>query len=295
MNPNALSDLFRSGAGSTLRATPTRTLLIVRRLAAAVALASAVAASTLTAQDVAPSGGQRASRAQLADRVAELERQLAASTRGLDRNRAMAEIASIKRRLEEGDFPVGTQFVLTLTTAEQVRADTVSVRDSQLVAIATQVGTLPDASVRGVLRSELNERLSAHVARYLRNAQVRVNVLTRITILGAVQRPGIYSASPDRPVSELIMLAGGPAQDAKLDELEISRAGRKVLSSKDSKRALKEGRTLDQLDVQSGDDVVVPKKRRINWSAILQVFAIATTLLFAAIQFIQFYYSQKDD
>ena len=207
----------------------------------------------------------------------------------------MAEIASIKRRLEEGDFPVGTQFVLTLTTAEQVRADTVSVRDSQLVAIATQVGTLPDASVRGVLRSELNERLSAHVARYLRNAQVRVNVLTRITILGAVQRPGIYSASPDRPVSELIMLAGGPAQDAKLDELEISRAGRKVLSSKDSKRALKEGRTLDQLDVQSGDDVVVPKKRRINWSAILQVFAIATTLLFAAIQFIQFYYSQKDD
>jgi protein involved in polysaccharide export with SLBB domain len=294
MEPNALSDSLRNGGRSTLRAARARGSATVRQLATVVALAVTLGASTLAAQDVASSGGQRATRAQLADRVAELERQLAGNARGVDRNRAMAEIAGIKRRLEEGDFPVGTQFVLTLTTAEQVRADTVSVRDSLLVAIATQVGTLPDASVRGVLRSELNERLSAHVARYLRNAQVRVNVLTRITILGAVGRPGIYSVSPDRPVGELIMLAGGPTPDAKLDELEISRSGRKVLSSKDSKRALKEGRTLDQLDVQSGDDVSVPKKKHINWSAILQIFAIATTLLFAVIQFIQFYYSRKD-
>jgi protein involved in polysaccharide export with SLBB domain len=263
-------------------------------LATGFALVASLAAAAV-AQESVPAGLQRATRAQLADRVAELERQLATGTRGLDRNRALAEIAGIRRRLEQGDFPVGTQFVLTLTTAEQVRADTVSVRDSLLVSIATQVGTLPDASVKGVLRSELNDRLSAHVARYLRNAQVRVNVLTRITISGAVGSPGIYSVSPDRPVGELIMIAGGPALNAKLDEVEISRSGRKVLSSKDSKRALKEGRTLDQLDVQSGDDVRVPAKRRINWSAILQVLAIASTLFFALIQFLQFYYSRQDE
>ena len=294
MTPNALSDFHRSGSCSTLRAAPSRAVPIVFRLALALSFVASLGAARSSAQDVAPTGIQRATRAQLADRVAELERQLAGNVRGLDRNRAMSEVATIKRRLEEGDFPVGTQFVVTLTTAEQVRADTVSVRDSLLVAITTQVGTLPDASVKGVLRSELNERLSAHVARYLRNAQVRANVLTRITILGAVQRPGIYSVSPDRPVGELIMIAGGPAQDAKLDELEISRSGRKVVSLKDSKRLLKEGRTLDQLDVQSGDDVRVPQKRRINWQAILQVLAIASTLFFAVIQFLQFYYRQQE-
>ena len=268
--------------------------MCVRRLAAGFALVASLA-GVAAAQGTAPTSIQRATRAQLADRVAELERQLATNARGVDRNRAMAEIAGIRRRLEEGDFPVGTQFVVTLTTAEQARADTVSVRDSQMVAISTQVGTLPDASVKGVLRSELNERLSAHVARYLRNAQVRVNVLTRITISGAVGSPGIYSVSPDRPVGELIMIAGGPALNAKLDEIEISRSGRKVLSAKDSKRAVKEGRTLDQLDVQSGDDVRVPAKRKINWSAVLQVLAIVSTLFFAVIQFIQFYYRQQEE
>ncbi|MEO7520841.1 MAG: SLBB domain-containing protein, partial [Gemmatimonas sp.] len=142
----------------------------------------------------------------------------------------MAEVAAINQRLAEGDFRVGNQFVLTITT-DLARSDTVSVRDSLLVAI----GNLPDLSLKGVLRSELTESMTRHVARFLRNAQVRVNVLTRITVLGAVQRPGSYLASPDRPLGELIMLAGGPGTDAKLDELEISRSGRKVLSTKDSK------------------------------------------------------------
>jgi protein involved in polysaccharide export with SLBB domain len=223
--------------------------------------------------------------------VSELEAKLAANTRGVDRNRAMAELAAIRQRLTDGDFRVGNQFVVTLTSPALSGSDTVSVRDSLLVTFAK----LPDASLKGVLRSELNERLSSHVARYLRDAQVRANVLTRITVTGAVNRPGIYSPSPDRPVGELLMVAGGPTLEAKLDELEITRSGRKVLSIKDSKRALREGRTLDQLDVQSGDEVRIPAKRRINWSAILQAVGIAVTLLFAVIQFLRLYYESKDD
>ena len=91
------------------------------------------------------------------------------------------------------------------------------------------------------------------------------------------------------------MLAGGPAAEAKLDELEISRSGRKVLSLKDSKKALREGQTLDQLDVRSGDEVRIPQKRRINWQALLQAVGIAVTLLFAVIQFLRLYYESKDE
>ena len=245
-------------------------------------------ASPLRSQDAPLSGAQRATRAQLAGRVAEIEQRLASNDRKLDRSRNQAEIAAIKSRLQDGDFRVGNQFVVT-TTTDQVRVDTASVRDSLLVAIAT----LPDISLKGVLRSELNDRLSQHVARFLRNATVRTNVLTRVSIVGAVARPGFFLASPDRPISELLMLAGGPTADANVNELEVTRSGRKIFSVKDSRRALKEGRTLEQIDLQSGDEVRVSARRRINWQAVIQVFLLVSTLFFAVIQFLQFYYRQQ--
>jgi len=278
---------------STRRACLSASTSAACRVARAVYAVALCATTTLSvragAQEVTAVGAQHATRRELAALIVELEGRLVSNARGADRARAMAEIAAIKRRLEEGDFRVGNQFVVTITT-DQARSDTVSVRDSLLVAI----GNLPDASLKGVLRSEIRDRLSDHVGKYLRNALVRVSVLTRITIRGAVLRPGSYLATPDRPLGDVVMLAAGPAPNAKLDELEVSRSGRTVLSAKSSKKPLKEGRTLAQLDVQSGDDIVVPQKRRINWQQILQVVGIAATLLFALIQFLQFYYGQQE-
>ena len=246
-------------------------------------------------------GMQRASRAQLAARVADIERQLAGNARGADRTRLTSEVAAIKQRLAEGDFGVGNQFVVTIVTPETSQPDTVSVRDSLVISFPpiVQPGlpniTLPDASVRGVLRSEIDEAISTHVARYLRNATVRVNVLTRLIIAGAVARQGSFLASPDRPISEVLMLAGGPTPEGKLDEVEITRAGTKILSAKDSRKVLKEGKTLAQVDVQSGDVVTVPKKKKINWTQVIQVAALVTTLIFAVLQFVQYYYNSKEN
>ena len=295
MNSNTLRTLSGAPAGSTRHAEARlagRRLRYKVRVALVASMVWSMSASMAAAQvtEVVPSGPQRATRAELTELASSLEAKLSSNARGADRNRTMAELAAIRQRLIEGDFRVGNQFVVTVTSPALTGSDTVSVRDSLLVTFAK----LPDASLKGVLRSELNEKLSSHVARYLRDAQVRANVLTRITITGAVTRPGIYSPSPDRPVGELLMLAGGPTLEAKLDELEISRSGRKVLTIKDSKKALREGRTLDQLDVQSGDEVRIPAKRKINWSAILQAVGIAVTLLFAVIQFLRLYYDQQE-
>jgi protein involved in polysaccharide export with SLBB domain len=267
----------------------------------AVLLAGVSPIRLLKAQAVASQGLQRASRAQLAERVAELERQLAAGGRSLNRSAAMTEAAAIKQRLAEGDFRVGNQFVLNIVTSTSTPSDTVSVRDSLVVSFPAVAlpgidpVTIPEMSVRGLLRSELDERLTTHVARYLRGVQVRANVLTRITISGQVGRTGFYAASPDRPIGDVLMLAGGPTAEAKLDEIEITRSGRKILAGKDSKKAFAEGRTLDQLDVQDGDVVTVPKKKKINWTQLIQVFALVTTLIFAVLQFVQYYYNQKED
>jgi hypothetical protein len=277
-----------STAHARVSSSRLRLCRVVARLAACHVVMLLMASSAGFAQSMA--GAQRATRGDLSQRLGSLEQQLAgASLKGTARTAAQGEVAAIKARLEVGDFKVGDRFVVTLRF-DSISTDTASVRDGLLVALFS----LPDVSLKGVLRSELDDRLSSHVARYLRNASIRANVLTRVGVFGAVGAPNYYLVSPDRPISDLIMVAGGPTADANLNQLEIERSGKKVLSAKESKKALKEGKTLEQLDVQSGDDVRIPTKRKINWQLLIQLFFIISSLFFAFIQFIQWYYGRDD-
>jgi hypothetical protein len=244
----------------------------------------------LAQAQVVQSGPQRATRAELQARIVELERQVAAGAgKEKDRLRAATEVAAIRSRLELGDFRVGDRFLVTVRL-DSVITDTASVRDSLKVALLN----LPDVSLEGVLRSELDARMGAHVARYVRNADLRANVLTRIAILGAVARPGFYYAAPDRPLTDLVMLAGGPAPNANLNELEVARGRTRILGAKESRKLLKEGRTLEQLDIQSGDEVRIAERRRVNWQLVIQVFFIVSSLSFAVFNMLRWYYDRQD-
>lgn len=264
-----------------------------RRALVALALSAHCAlASVGMAQPVPAAGPQRASRAELAQLAATIESGInSGRLKGNDLTKERDRLAAVRRRLEVGDFRVGDRFVLTLRH-DSVRIDTASVRDSLIVSLLA----LPDMSVAGVLRSELDERLTAHVSRYLRNASVRANVLTRVAVLGAVASPGFYYAPPDRPFSDLLMLAGGPAADAKLNELEVNRGLVTILKAKDSKRAIEGGMTLEQLDVQSGDEVRIPQKkqRRISFDLFIRLLLVVSTLAFGLLNFLQWYYNRQD-
>lgn len=234
---------------------------------------------------------QRASRAALIARADTLEQRLAGTgLRGKDRTLAQQELASTRQRLNDGDFQVGDRFSYTII-GDNAFSDSASVRDGYVVSISN----LPDVSVQGVLRSELTAHLSAHVARYLKNATVRTNVLNRIAVVGAVARPGYLYIGLDRAVSELIMLAGGPVAQANLNEFEVHRNGQMVLTLKQSRRVLREGLTIEQADIRSGDEVRIPtvKSRRINWGMALQILFILSSLLLAFTQFIQWYYRDQ--
>ena len=232
---------------------------------------------------------QRASRLELTARARDLEGQLASPKLGDSRRRSTErELAALRQRLMQGDFRVGDRFTIVVRH-DTVRVDTASVRDSLKVTILN----LPDLSLAGVLRAELDERIGTHVARYLRNATVRTNPLTRIAVLGAVRVPGYYYVSPDRPLSDLLMVAGGPAPEADVDHLEVFRGPMRLIAGKESKRLVRDGRTLEQLDIQSGDEVRIPVKRKVNWGVIVQLFFVATSLFFGFLQFLQWYYNRQ--
>ncbi|MBX9855996.1 MAG: SLBB domain-containing protein [Gemmatimonadaceae bacterium] len=244
---------------------------------------------TVSAQSAPLAGAQRATRTELAEWAQQLDAQIASEGKTDQRNKLQAEKAAIRARLESGDFRVGDRFLFTVRF-DSVRTDTASVRDSLKVSLLN----LPDVSLKGVLRSELAAHLEAHVSRFVRNVEVRANVLTRVAILGAVARPGYYYAAPDRPLSDLVMLAGGPAPNANLKQLEITRGRTRMLSAKDSRKFIEEGRTLEQLDVQSGDEVRIPDKKRVNWQLVIQLFFILSSFAFAAVNFLRWYYERQE-
>lgn len=250
-------------------------------------LLSGTSVSTAVAQSPGDAP-QRATRAQLAARLTEVDQELAKAKSG-QRVRLQQAASMIRERLDKGDFQPGDRFLLVLRQ-DSVRADTLVVRDSLRVAVLN----LPEFSVAGVLRSELEDKLSAHVARFVRNAEVRTTLLTRVSVTGAVRNPGFYYAVPDRPINDLLTSAGGPLPEANLTKLSVTRLGRTILGGKATKRAIEQGTTLEAMNIQSGDTVHIPLKRKLNWQVVIQLAFITMSLLFASLQFLQWYYGRDD-
>jgi protein involved in polysaccharide export with SLBB domain len=232
------------------------------------------------------------SRAQIADRVAELEAQLAnGSVRGGERDRAQRELERLRQRLTEGDFQVGDQLVVTISR-EQVSVDTATVREGLTIGLASQ-GELPPVSLAGALRNEAQQRVQSHLDRYLKDFTVRVTLLTRLQVTGGVGRPGYYGVSPDRPVTDILMAAGGPTPLARLDRVTIRRDGQLIVKGSQWRTAVREGTTIAELGLQPGDEIAIEQRgqRMSPWqTAQLILFTISGT--FALIQLLTFIYSE---
>jgi protein involved in polysaccharide export with SLBB domain len=175
------------------------------------------------------------------------------------------ESSAARDRLATGDFRVGDRIVLSL--GNEPRGDTVVVRDEMMVTLSPSI---PDMSLRGVLRSELQSSVEAYIRRYVRDPVVRVYPLVRLSVVGGVGRPGFYAMAPDRTLSDVIMFAGGPSGNADYRRVEITRGPDKVVDRKRAERAIREGATLEQLGVAPGDQLKVGERKR-DWLQIAQV------------------------
>ena len=190
------------------------------------------------------------------------------------RERARSEASSIQTRLEEGDFQVGDK-VPIVVDGEEALTDTFTVATGGVI----RLGELGDVSLEGVLRSELDEHLREYIGRYVRDPSLRAQSLIRVTIEGAVGQPGFYNLPAITPLSDAIMAAGGPVADAKLQDVRIERGTRRLLSGEQVRRAIADGRTLDQLSLRAGDRIILPQSRTLGSAeGALRAFSILIAL-----------------
>jgi protein involved in polysaccharide export with SLBB domain len=158
-------------------------------------------------------------------------------------------------------------FVLIKIWREPDLSDTVQI-DKDGVAVFPKLGPM---QVTGI-RPDSLERLLVHTySRYLKNPSIKVAVLRRITISGAVVRPGAYPVDLTMTVSDALTLAGGPSAEGKSDKVELRRGGRRWsvdLSSQIDRSG--------ELSLRSGDQLFVPKKSWLSRNPGFIMAAIGT-------------------
>ncbi|MDT8368298.1 MAG: polysaccharide biosynthesis/export family protein [Longimicrobiales bacterium] len=176
----------------------------------------------------------------------------------------MADI--IRLRLSAGDFRPGDQVALTVT-GEPDLTGTFTVEAGPVLPLPL-AGEVP---LSGVLRSELEGHLTEALARVIRNPTVRARSLIQLSILGEVTRPGFYVVTPDALLSEAFMEAGGPTQEAKMEELRIERAEAGAWIPSEAVVGSLESLSVNQLGLRNGDRILVPGDSGISGSQLAQI------------------------
>jgi hypothetical protein len=207
----------------------------------------------------------------------DLEGLLAAANQGPGPRLTARERQVVERRLQEGDFRVGDRMVV-IVTGEKALTDTFTVRAGQ-VLVLPDMAPLP---LRGVLRSELESKLLAHVSQYIREPAVTAEALIRIGILGSVARPGYYNVRADQPVGDMLTVAGGLAGEADLRKAQILRDGNEYWPREEVRRAMASGKSLDMLGLQGGDELQIGRRGQgfgVTFGIITGVVGLATTII----------------
>lgn len=172
------------------------------------------------------------------------------------KDRIRMEAEAIRTRLREGDVQVGDQVALFVEGNEQL-SDTFTVRANRILFIPS-IGDVP---VGGLLRSEMEERVTEHLTRYIVNPVVRVQPLIRVSVGGEVGKPGFYTVPSESLVSDVLMSAGGPSGTADMRRVYVERRGIRLLEGEALQQAISDGRTLDQMNFHPGDQIHVPPTR----------------------------------
>lgn len=191
-----------------------------------------------------------------------------------------ADAERIRARLREGDFRVGDRIDISVQ-GEPNFPVTVTVEPGPVIVL----DLFGEISLAGVLRSEIEPHLTQALARFIRNPVVRATAHVRLSVLGAVGTPGFYTVPAETLLGDVIMMAGGP-RTPDLDDLRIERAGQPLYETEQIQEALREGFTLDQLNLQAGDQIVLPIPPQTNFlfGTVLPILGAVGSLSFLLFQ-----------
>jgi len=250
--------------------------MIIRTAAVAALLCLCSAAGRGAAQQVDRSTGLAVSRAELQRLLLRLDQASGApDSSPAAQTRARDQAGVVRARLTQGDFHAGDRVLLRVESDEPPRSGAVrteersveeQLSDSFVVAPDRSI-TLPLVgviSLAGVLHAELEAHLIHQLSQFLQEPVLHARPLIRIGVVGGVAKPGFYALPADVVLSDALMAAGGLTPDAKVGDLRVERSGERLWDGDALRQAITDGRTLDEMNLRAGDQVVVPSQNRTS-------------------------------
>ena len=133
---------------------------------------------------------------------------------------------------------------------------------------------LGPTKVAAITADSLRALLIATYSQYLKDPAIEVTFLRRVTILGAVNHPGIYPVDPTMTVHDAFALAGGTLPNGNPKHFELRRGGQNI--DVDFSQDTPIGRTT----IRSGDELYVPER---SWFSRNGIYVIGAAITATAI------------
>jgi protein involved in polysaccharide export with SLBB domain len=168
---------------------------------------------------------------------------------------------------------VGDRIALTVE-GPAAFSDTVTVREGILI----QLPNIGDIKMQGVRRPQVQAFLTKEIAKYIKDPVVHATALVRVAVVGAVARPGYYSVPSDFVLSDVLMQAGGPVAGSDINRSTIQRGGKDLIDKKGVSKALAAGATVNELQLATGDQIIIGEKKRDNLDNLLRVSGLVVGL-----------------
>ncbi len=115
-----------------------------------------------------------------------------------------------------------------------------------------------EVQVTGIPLTSVEDRLRTFLSRYTTTPQFVLLPLVKIIVGGEVRSPNIFSVPPETTITQAVILAGGPSERGKLDNVRLLRDGQTInldMGRPDSQAA--------SLQVRSGDQVIIPRSTNV--------------------------------
>lgn len=222
------------------------------------------------------------SRAELDAALKEIEGNLSGSGYSASlRAGKQAQADAIRDRLARGDLRVGDLIAIEVAELPAVtRTYQVSTTRTIMLPGAFEI------SVAGLLRSELQDYMTTQLKKLVSDPTVRVVPTIRISIFGAVGKPGFVTPPATTLLSDVIQqYAGGPANNVRWDKSQIKRGEKVVVDGPEFRAAVNTATTIDQLNMQAGDVIdVASKPAGGTFFRILGALSALTSVLWLGVQ-----------
>jgi polysaccharide biosynthesis/export protein len=173
-----------------------------------------------------------------------------------------AQAGKTAGRVIDSEYRIGPSDVLAINVwKDNELSRTVLVRPDGKISLPL----IDELAVSGLTAREVQELIAQKLEKYVSKPQVTV-IVTEVksrtyTVVGKIAKPGSYELAKPTTVLEAIAIAGGFVDFAKIAKVYVIRRapdGSQTRLPFDYKKVLNGSKADENIDLQSGDTIVIP-------------------------------------